>query len=62
VSNRSHRPIRGLDCRIVSEEDGGLIALPVRAGEMQEEKLESGGGWVLPKNRVAPGEWCNVFA
>lgn len=61
VSNRSRRPIRGLDCMIVSEEDGGLIALPVRAGEMQEEKLQSGSGWVLPKNGVAPGEWCNVL-
>jgi hypothetical protein len=61
VSNKSRRPIRGLDCRIVSEEDGGLIALPVQAGEMQEEKLLSGSDWVLPKNGVAPGKWCNVL-
>ena len=61
VINNSRRPIRGLDCRIVSEENGGLIALPTRAGEMQEKKLRQGSNWVLPGNGVAPGEWCNVL-
>jgi hypothetical protein len=61
VINNSRRPIRALDCRIVSAEDGGLIALPDRAGEMQEKKIWKGSNWVLPDNGVAPGQWCNVL-
>lgn len=61
ITNNSRRPLRGVDCRIVSERDGGLVALPARAGEMQEKKLLKGSDWVLPKNGVAPGEWCNVL-
>jgi hypothetical protein len=61
VTNNSHRPIRDLDCRIVSDKDGELITLPEKAGEMQEKKLQNGSNWVLPDKGVALGEWCNVL-
>lgn len=60
VVNNSRRPIRALDCKILSEEDSGVIALPLQAGEMQENPRKA-GDWVLPKDGVAPGEWCNVL-
>jgi hypothetical protein len=61
VINNSRRPIRALDCRIVSEEGSRLVVLPTRAGEMQEKKLRRGSDWALPEKGVAPGEWCNVL-
>jgi len=61
VTNNSRRPIRGVDCRVVLTANGGVIALPSRAGEMQEKKVLKGSDWILPKDGVAPGEWCNVL-
>jgi hypothetical protein len=61
VVNHSRRPIRALDCKIVSEEDGRLVALPAQAGEMQEMKIQKASDWVLPKDGVAPADWCNIL-
>ena len=61
VTNYSRRPIRALDCEIVSEDSGVVVAMPVQAGEMQETKLRRASDWVLPKDGSAPGEWCNVL-
>jgi hypothetical protein len=53
VINSSHRPIRDLECKIVSEKDDGVIALPVRAGEMQLRKASGASTYI---RRVTGGD------
>ena len=38
-----------------------MVALPAQAGEMQEMKIQKASDWVLPKDGVAPADWCNVL-
>jgi hypothetical protein len=61
VVNKSRRPIRGLECRIVSDADGKLIARPAKAGEMKAKRFFVSSDWVLPRDGVSPGQWCNVL-